>query len=214
MYFDVSTESFYSNENEIFDMNSMKWSKTSNIPKNLVKYSYIESVRKLQTTKYKIKIPIGVIGTGMPDEDQYQTAVDLGRGLANLGLFVICGGRAGIMEATCKGVSEKNGISIGILPESSIENANEYVSIPLASGIGFARNAIICSSSFCLVAIGGGNGTLCEIAYGLQFKKAIFALRCSLPVNGITQCSTVDHVIERICKLIFKIKDGDDIHVV
>ncbi|WP_160116241.1 hypothetical protein [Legionella busanensis] len=51
-------------------------------------------------------------------------ALEIGRLLAKLGLMVVCGGRAGIIEAVCKGVSECNGISIGILPESTIEKAN------------------------------------------------------------------------------------------
>ena len=118
-----------------------------------------------------------------------------------MGLMVICGGRKGVMEAVCKGVKENNGISIGLLPEYSIEGANQYVSIPLPTGIGFARNALIASSSYCLIAIGGGNGTLSEIAYGLQFGKKVFSIECNLNADGLIKCDDVQIVVHLVASL-------------
>ncbi|WP_165482799.1 TIGR00725 family protein [Legionella gresilensis] len=155
MLYDTRTNEYYLN-NKKFDLNSKHWVETNNIPNSLIKLSAYDAIKNLQKTSYRLIVPIGVIGTGSPDEAQYQIALEIGRLLSKLGVIVVCGGRAGIMEAVCKGMSECNGISIGILPESTIEKANQYVSIPLSSGIGFARNAVIVSSSFCLIAIGGG----------------------------------------------------------
>ena len=44
------------------------------------------------------------------------------------------------MEAACKGAAEANGLTIGILPGNDIGEANAYVKIPIATGLGIARN--------------------------------------------------------------------------
>ncbi|HHF7375592.1 TIGR00725 family protein [Legionella bozemanae] len=205
MFYDPKTNNFYLSSNKIFDMDTFNWVEVNELPDTLEICTYEGAVKKLQNSSNKIKQPIGVIGANMPEEDQYQKAFEIGRELSNLGLMVICGGRKGVMEAVCKGVRENNGISIGLLPEYTIESANQYVSIPLATGIGFARNALIASSSFCLIAIGGGNGTLSEVAYGLQFGKKVFSISCNLNVDELVKCNDVKTIVESICKLIFKL---------
>jgi hypothetical protein len=54
--------------------------------------------------------------------------------------------------------------------------ANQYVSIPIASGVGFARNIAIAKSAQAVIAIDGDYGTLTEIA---------FALKSNIPVVGL-----------------------------
>lgn len=166
----------------------------------------VNDVKDLQASNNKIKTPVGVIGAGNPSEKQYLLAEEIGETLANLGLSIICGGRAGVMEAVCKGVKKGNGISIGLLPEHHLENANTFVTIPLATGIGFARNAIIACASLCVIAIGGGVGTLSEIAHSLKFGKKVLVIDCDLSVDGVIHCHTVDEVIKNVCSVIFPIK--------
>ncbi len=165
-----------------------------------------EAVRKIQKSENKIKLPIGIIGTNSPNKVQYEIAEKLGEEIASLGLSIICGGRSGIMEAACKGVKKHDGISIGVLPEGNLDNVNQFVTIPLATGVGFARNAIIASSSLCLIAVGGGNGTLSEIAYGLQFGKKVFTINCDLVVPNTIVCHLVDDIIKNICYIILHIE--------
>lgn len=205
MLMDLITGQLYQSTDIKLNFEQMIWEKVPNQVQVLTEISEGEAVKRFQQTKYKIKIPIGVIGSGKPTDAQYQIATHIGEELASLGLAVICGGRAGIMEAVCKGVQNKNGLSIGLLPEVGIENANKYVSLPLATGVGFARNAIIAASSFCLIAIGGGNGTLSEIAYGLQFGKPVFTIDSNLIVDGVRMCQTVSDLTTSICKLILKL---------
>jgi hypothetical protein len=45
-------------------------------------------------------------------------------------------------------------VSIGLLPDTDASQANPFVSVPLATGIGEARNALVARASFCLIAIG------------------------------------------------------------
>lgn len=103
---------------------------------------------------YPVRVPIGVIGPRNASGPQVAAAAAVGRGLAQIGFIVICGGRQGIMAAVCKGAAEVGGTTIGLLPDVEPSMANPYVSVVIATGIGEARNAIVARSALCLVAIG------------------------------------------------------------
>ena len=96
----------------------------------------------------------------------------LGRGLAGLGVVVLCGGLVGVMTAVSRGAAEAGGTVVGVLPNGDWRTANPWVTIPIATGIGVARNAVIARAALALVAVGGGYGTLSEIAFGLQDRKS------------------------------------------
>lgn len=145
--------------------------------------------------------PIGVIGPREPSPSQYALAERIGGELAGLGLTVLCGGRAGVMEAVCKGVADRGGLSIGLLPGDSWDSGNAYVTVPVATGIGVARNAIIARAALCLIAIGGGNGTLSEIAYGLQFGKPVFALAGAPRVAGTVELDGWGDLLPRLAEV-------------
>lgn len=212
MFFDEKEENFYLNDNKIFDFKHMKWLDTSTIPEDAIKItSSADALKKLQKSKNKIKFPIGVIGSNEPTIEQYQIAEKLGNKISELGFIVMCGGRAGVMEAVCKGVAQAGGISIGLLPETNADNANNFVTIPLATGIGIARNSIIAAASLCLIAIGGGYGTLSEIAYGLQFKKKVFSINSSLKVEDTITCQSETDIINNICNYIFNVTQNMEI---
>ncbi|RKX71024.1 TIGR00725 family protein, partial [candidate division WOR-3 bacterium] len=90
--------------------------------------------------------------------------------------ILICGGMGGVMEAACKGAREAGGLTIGILPGNSIESANPYVDIPIATGFGEARNVIITRTAQALIAIDGKYGTLSEIAFAIIFRKPVIGI--------------------------------------
>jgi len=206
MLYDKKYHQFYLEDNKIFSFEDMRWLSVEGLPSKLIMLSHQDAVKKLQKSPHKIKIPVGVIGSNDPTSEQYTLAEKIGKSLAELGIFVICGGRYGIMEAVCKGVFEAGGISIGLLPEINTNNANKFVSIPVATGVGLARNSIIAAASLCLIAIGGGYGTLSEIAYGLQFGKKVFSIACDLTAVNMHFCKTHEEVINNICKTIFNIE--------
>ncbi len=206
MLYDSYKNKFYL-ENKIFDFDKKDWLTIAEIPSEAIKISNVEAVEKLQTLDYKIKLPIGVIGTNKPNPQQYELAKNLGKALAKMGLSVICGGRAGTMEAVCKGIYEEGGISIGLLPEPNLENVNKYVSIPLATGFGLARGAMIATSSLCLIAIGGGNGTIAELANGLQFGKKIFSINSEIDLPNLKKCHSINEILDNIAKIIFNIEN-------
>ena len=93
-------------------------------------------------------------------------------------------------------------MTIGILPGNDIGDANPYVDIPIATGIGYARNVIIVKTARCLIAINGKYGTLSEIAYSLAFNKPIVGIKTP-PVEGnIKNARSADEAVEIAFSLI------------
>lgn len=120
---------------------------------------------------------VGVIGPRDASDIQLAVAERVGFVLGGLGLTLICGGKSGVMEATSKGCARANGLMIGILPGSTPDDANNFVGIPLPTGLGEARNMIIAKSARVLIAVGGSYGTLSEVAYGLHFPSRLLVLQ-------------------------------------
>lgn len=122
---------------------------------------------------------IGVIGPSeaLCTKDVYEFARRLGRMIADMGYFVVCGGLGGVMEAACSGAKESEkyvtGKTIGIIPSSDKSEANKYCDIVIPTGIGFARNIIVANSADVVVSLGGGSGTLSEIAFAWQMHRPI-----------------------------------------
>lgn len=119
---------------------------------------------------------VGVIGGGRVDDSTCTTALQLGRLLAESGLTVVCGGLGGVMEAVSKGAVEAGGEVVGILPGPDVSAANPWVTHPVATAMGHARNVIIVQTARFLVAVGGEMGTLSEIAVALKLGKTVYSL--------------------------------------
>jgi len=119
---------------------------------------------------------IAVIGGGQPTSKEAKLAEKVGRELARSGAILVCGGLSGVMEAACKGASAEGGMTIGILPGENRRLANPHVQIPIATGIGYARNAAVVKSAQAVIAVGGSYGTLTEIGYALQTGIPVIGL--------------------------------------
>ena len=119
---------------------------------------------------------VGVIGGSRIDKETAAQAYEVGKLLAEKEALVVCGGLGGVMEAACQGVADGKGVSVGILPSDDTTEANFWVSVPIATGLGVARNFIIARTAEVLIAIGGSYGTLSEIAIGLNLGKPVVAL--------------------------------------
>ena len=110
---------------------------------------------------------IAVIGGDSPPPEALPPAEAVGRELAQRGHVLICGGRGGVMREACRGAKAAGGLTVAILPGDDLSDANEFIDVPVITGIGFARNTIIARTANALIAIDGGYGTLSEIAFGL-----------------------------------------------
>ena len=122
---------------------------------------------------------IAVIGGGSCSVEESALAENVGRGLAKQGAVVICGGLGGVMEAVAKGAKANGGTTVGILPGADSAAANAYIDIPLTTGLGEMRNFLIVRSAHGLIAIGGGIGTLSELALAQRIGKPVVGLHDS-----------------------------------
>ena len=189
------------------DTRSMTWIPDS-LPKNGLELSEIAAVRWLQNQSgTPLRAPVAVIGPREASDEECATARQLGHCLAELGLTVLCGGRQGVMESVCLGVKEGGGISIGLLPEDDWRSGNAYVTVPISTGIGIARNALIARAAVVVIAVGGGLGTISEIALSLQFGKKVFGL-CHPPhVDGLQVFDSIEKLKQALCHAVLGLPD-------
>jgi hypothetical protein len=130
------------------------------------------------------KPTIGVIGASQPSPDGLRMAEAVGRAIAARGAVLVCGGLGGVMEAAAKGAGEAGGVVLGILPGPDKLSANPYVTLPVPTNMGHARNVIIAHTADVLIAVEGEYGTLSEAAIGLKLGKQVFVLPGGLQIAG------------------------------
>jgi uncharacterized protein (TIGR00725 family) len=119
---------------------------------------------------------VAVVGGSTCSAEDARLAEAVGRGLASRGAVVVCGGLGGIMEAACRGAKSAGGLTVGILPGDDRRSANPHVDIPVVTGMGHARNAIVAKTAQAVIAVDGSYGTLSEIALALQNGVAVIGL--------------------------------------
>ncbi|HXP97651.1 MAG TPA: TIGR00725 family protein [Telmatospirillum sp.] len=152
-------------------------------------------------------LPVAVIGPRDASVAQLDVAEAIGQELAKMGVPLLTGGKSGVMEAASRGAFAAGGLTIGFIPDEDWRAANPYVSLPLATGLGPARNILIARSAEALIAVGGEYGTLSEMAFGMQFKKPVFSL-CDAPsVPGVTVCASVEDCLDRLAISLLRCPD-------
>ena len=127
------------------------------------------------------KFQIGVIGYNDDrcTEVAKEIAYKVGKEIALSGSVLVCGGLGGVMDAACRGAKEVNGVTVGIIPQ---DNFSDIVN---CSGIGYARDFIVATSSDGIIAVGGGIGTLIEMSVCYMIKKKIVAISSSGGVSDV-----------------------------
>ncbi|MGH2417213.1 MAG: TIGR00725 family protein, partial [Candidatus Limnocylindria bacterium] len=123
---------------------------------------------------------VAVIGDGDPQGPDAQRilewAEEIGQDLARAGATVITGGLGGVMRAASRGARNAGGTTVGILPGTDASDANEFVTVPIATGLGVVRNLVVVTSADAVVAVGGRHGTLSEIGLALRMGRHVVAL--------------------------------------
>ncbi len=122
------------------------------------------------------RLRVAVIGGGSCTEAEATLAEEVGRLLAEAGAVVLTGGRGGVMAAASRGAAQAGGLVVGILPGDDASQANPWVTLPIVTGTGEARNAILMHTAQAVVAVGGEYGTLSEIAFALKFGLLVVGL--------------------------------------
>jgi len=124
---------------------------------------------------------IGVMGS---HRDESPAVMDdarrLGEAIAMRGHVLLTGGGPGVMRAASEGAYREGGLVIGILPNDRrhpLEKyPNEYVDIPIYTGMSDARNVINAKTPHVIVALSGGPGTLSEMALALRSGTPVISL--------------------------------------
>ncbi|MCK4809897.1 MAG: TIGR00725 family protein [Candidatus Omnitrophica bacterium] len=139
---------------------------------------------------------VAVIGGFKCSRKFYKCAYELGRLIAQKGWILVCGGRTGVMEAACKGAKEKGGLTVGILPSVSGEDANAYVDIKIPTGLGYARNILVVRAVDIVIAVDGKYGTLSEIAFAFNENKPVIGID-TWEIKGIIKVKTPGQAIKK-----------------
>jgi uncharacterized protein (TIGR00725 family) len=120
---------------------------------------------------------VAIIGAGDASPTVCDLAYAAGQAVARQGAVLTCGGRGGVMAAAARGAQSAGGLTIGILPGYDRGEANPYIEIAIATGMGEARNAIVVASADSVIALEGEGGTLSEIGFALKLGRPVVALR-------------------------------------
>jgi uncharacterized protein (TIGR00725 family) len=144
---------------------------------------------------------VAVVGPGEASSRELWLAEEVGAELASLGAVVVTGGLGGVMEAACRGARSRRGRTLGILPGDDRETANGWVEIAVATGLGELRNGLVVRASDALVAVGGGHGTLSEVAFALKLGRPVVGLG-TWAVHGVDEVTTAGEAIDRIARVL------------
>jgi uncharacterized protein (TIGR00725 family) len=120
---------------------------------------------------------VAVCGESDPQTSLADLAFELGRGIAERDAVLICGGLTGVMEHAARGARAAGGLTIGLLPGDDTNEANRYIDVAIATGLGHARNAILALTADGVVALGGGLGTLSEVALALRNRRPTIGIK-------------------------------------
>jgi uncharacterized protein (TIGR00725 family) len=119
---------------------------------------------------------VAVVGGGTCTAAEAAWAVAVGRLVAERGAVLVCGGLGGVMAAAAQGAKQAGGLTIGILPGNDPVAANPHIDVAIATGMGEMRNALIVRAAGAVIAIGGGWGTLAEIALARRSETPVVGL--------------------------------------
>ena len=137
---------------------------------------------------------IAVIGGRKVEKSLLKEAEEVGRLLAGRNAVLISGGLGGVMEAVSRGMKSEGGLTVGLLPQDHKRDANDFVDVAIATGLGIGRNVIIARTADAVIAVGGEYGTLSEIAFSLQLGKPVVGIRTWDIKGVITAVDAADAV--------------------
>lgn len=131
------------------------------------------------------RLQIAVIGSAGPEEYQYEkpgrrmyeAAETLGRLLGEADCIIVSGGKGGVMEAVCQGAKAKGGITVAELAGNGRYEGNRYVDVEVVTAdVGFRGPSQLVAMSDAVVSLGGGAGTLQELAVAYRMRKPVVLL--------------------------------------
>jgi uncharacterized protein (TIGR00725 family) len=146
---------------------------------------------------------IAVCGSGQDtDGALLEAAEEVGRRLAEIGAVLLCGGLAGVMQASARGAAQAGGLTVGILPGTDADTANPWIRIPLATGMGEGRNVLVVRTADAVIAMGGEWGTLSEVALARKIGVPVVLFRPGVTASlGLPAVATPEEAVARALEL-------------
>jgi hypothetical protein len=169
----------------------------------------LEQLAARQRDERRRAQPVAMIGPRDADARQKESAYRIARSLAQAGVPLLCGGKNGGMEAAARGAQDGGGIVVGLLPEADTSGANPYLTVAIPTGMGITRNSLIAHGAVCLVAVGGGLGTLSEIALGAQLGKPVFAMLNAPKVAGVQYFDEAEDLVVGVARCLLSVQPTD-----
>ncbi len=139
---------------------------------------------------------VAVCGASEASPSQIEAAREVGRLLAQAGAIVLNCGLGGVSGVASEGAAAAGGLVVGLLPDAHRAGANPHLTVALPTGLGQGRNTLIVTAAQSVIAIGGGWGTLSEIALAKRLGRPVITLD-SWPVNGLESVETPAEAVRR-----------------
>ena len=144
---------------------------------------------------------IAVVGGRKTEKALLSEAEAIGKLIARNGATLVCGGLGGVMQAASRGAKSEGGLTVGILPQNDSKGANQYIDVPIATGLGIGRNVIIARTADAVIAVGGAYGTLSEIAYALQLGKPVVGIK-TWEIKGVIHVENAADAVNKVFELL------------
>lgn len=144
---------------------------------------------------------LAVCGDGNPGTPYAEAARTAGRLVAEAGMVLLTGGMTGVMAAASEGARAAGGLVAAVIPGADTGSAVAPAQVRIATGAGEARNVILVRSADAVIAIGGGYGTLSEIAVARKLGIPVFGYHtwvAAHPDSGeglLTECATIEAAV-------------------
>lgn len=126
-----------------------------------------------------MKTIIGVMGpgAGRATAKDLEAAYDIGRLVAETDSVLLTGGMRGVMAESARGAQEVGGLTLGLGPTMDKQDLNQYIDIPVMTGMHSGRNFLnILSADLVIFVTVGSAGTLSELAYAIQLERPSLVL--------------------------------------
>ena len=140
---------------------------------------------------------VAVVGPGDASPAELESAELIGRGIAQGGDVLVCGGLGGVMAAACRGAVSAGGMTVGILPGSDRSAGNEWLTVAIPTGLGELRNGLVIRAADAVIAVGGAYGTLSEVALALKTGIPVIGLR-TWEIEGIEVVDSPERAVRAI----------------
>ncbi|ROP30665.1 hypothetical protein EDD30_3523 [Couchioplanes caeruleus] len=148
---------------------------------------------------------IGVIGPSAAAVTLCAQARTAGAMLATAGVAVVVGGTDGVSRAAAEGAASSGGTVIGFLTGYARSTVQLPLTVAVPTGIGELSNGLLVRSCDALLSIGGGWGTLMEVALAQRTEVPVVSLDgwvlsdgAGQPIAGPTAAATVDEAVEMV----------------